>query len=78
MYVLTNFISHISQSKAYREYQTEKKDINMLTDEDRFLLQLCRVERLQTKLSIMSYMGNYLDNVHLIAPVSTFYPHSFC
>lgn len=49
----------------------------MLTDEDRFLLQLCRVERLQTKLSIMSYMGNYLDNVHLIAPVSIFFRFQF-
>ena len=48
----------------------EKKDINLLTEEDRFLLQLSRVERLQTKLAIMSYMGNFMDNLHLIAPVS--------
>ncbi|KAK7600967.1 hypothetical protein V9T40_008408 [Parthenolecanium corni] len=66
--ILQRMIPTDQESKAYREYQSEKKDINMLTDEDRFLLQLCRVERLQTKLSIMSYMGNYLDNVHLIAP----------
>ncbi len=58
------------QSKAYREYLSEKKDMNLLTEEDKFLLQLSRIERLQTKLSIMSFMGNYLDNVHLIAPVS--------
>lgn len=60
------------QSKAYREYLGERKDVNLLTEEDKFLLQLSRVERLQTKLAIMSYMGNYLDNVHLIAPVSFF------
>lgn len=60
------------QTKAYREYLSERKDINLLTEEDKFLLQLSRVERLQTKLAIMSYMGNFLDNVHLIAPVKFF------
>lgn len=33
-------------------------------------MQLTKVERLATKLSIMSYMGNFLDNLHLISPVS--------
>lgn len=49
----------------------EKKDINMLTEEDKFLMQLTKVERLATKLSIMSYMGNFVDNLHLISPVSS-------
>jgi len=48
----------------------EKKDINLLTEEDKFLMQLTKVERLATKLSIMSYMGNFMDNLHLISPVS--------
>lgn len=65
------------QTKAYREYLAEKKDINLLTEEDKFLLQLSRVERLQTKLAIMSYMGNFLDNVHLIAPVNL-NKHLYC
>ncbi|KAG8330411.1 Formin-like protein 2 [Homalodisca vitripennis] len=56
------------QAKAYRQYQLEKKDLCLLTEEDRFLMQLTRVERLSNKLSIMSYMGNFLDNVHLITP----------
>jgi len=42
----------------------------MLTEEDKFLMQLTKVERLATKLSIMSYMGNFMDNLHLISPVS--------
>lgn len=83
--ILLNFLGYIPilliyysfilflQSKAYREYLCEKKDMNLLTEEDKFLLQLSRVERLQTKLAIMSYMGNYLDNVHLIAPVCIIY-----
>lgn len=43
----------------------------MLTEEDKFLMQLTKVERLATKLSIMSYMGNFVDNLHLISPVSS-------
>lgn len=44
----------------------------MLTEEDKFLMQLTKVERLATKLSIMNYMGNFMDNLHLITPVSLF------
>lgn len=31
-------------------------------------MQLGKIERLSTKLSIMNYIGNFVDNVHLIAP----------
>lgn len=56
------------ESKAYREYVAEKKNINLLTEEDKFLLQLTKIERTSAKLSIMSYMGNFFDSLHLITP----------
>ena len=59
---------HLFQTKAYREYIIEKKNVNLLTEEDKFLLQLGKVERISTKLSIMNYLGNFFDNIHLIAP----------
>ena len=59
---------HLFQTKAYREYIIEKKNVNLLTEEDKFLLQLSKIERLSTKLAIMSYIGNFFDNAHLIAP----------
>lgn len=58
------------ESKAYKEYVIEKKDLNLLTEEDKFMLQLTKVERIQSKLSIMNYMGNFVDSLHLISPVS--------
>lgn len=58
------------ETKAYREYIIEKKNVNLLTEEDKFLLQLTKVERLSVKLSVMSYIGNFFDNLHLITPVS--------
>lgn len=56
------------QIKAYREYIIEKKNVNLLTEEDKFLMQLGKVERISTKLSIMNYIGNFFDNLHLITP----------
>ncbi|KAG8036054.1 hypothetical protein G9C98_004633 [Cotesia typhae] len=58
----------IEKIKAYREYIIEKKNVNLLTEEDKFLMQLGKVERISTKLSIMNYIGNFFDNLHLITP----------
>lgn len=55
--------------KAYKEYIGEKKDINLLTEEDKFMMQLTKVERISSKLGIMNYMGNFFDSLHLISPV---------
>lgn len=65
------------QTKAYKEFTIEKKNSNLLTEEDKYLMQLGRVERLSAKLSIMSYLGNFFDNVHLITPVSIEILYSF-
>lgn len=56
--------------KAYREYTNDRKDPNLLTEEDKFMLQLAKVERISSKLAIMNYMGNFFDSLHLISPVS--------
>lgn len=55
--------------KLYKEYIGEKRSVDMLTDEDKFLLQLGKIERVATKLSIMSFTGNFVDNLHVIQPV---------
>ncbi|XP_013116722.1 formin-like protein isoform X6 [Stomoxys calcitrans] len=54
--------------KSYKEYIIERKDQNLLTEEDKFMLQLSKVERISSKLSIMNYMGNFFDCLHLICP----------
>ncbi|KAI4461818.1 formin-like protein [Holotrichia oblita] len=56
------------ETKSYREYIIEKKNVNLLTEEDKFLLQLTKVERLSVKLSVMNYIGNFFDNLHLVTP----------
>lgn len=54
--------------KAYREYNFQKKDPNELTDEDRFMFKLSRVERLPAKLEIMSFMSTFFELVHAVRP----------
>merc|ERR1719471_1921607 len=54
--------------KAYREYNLQKKDIMELTEEDRFMLKLSKVERLPAKLEIMSFMSTFYELLHAIRP----------
>lgn len=68
--LLQRMVPSEQESKAYREYVAEKKNINLLTEEDKFLMQLTKVERISAKLQIMNYIGNFFDNLHLITPVS--------
>lgn len=63
-----NFSCH--QIKAYREYERERKPVNQLTEEDQFMLQLSKIDRLSTKLQIMSFIANFFDSVHTVTPVS--------
>lgn len=58
------------QSKALKQYEKDHKNIDGLTDEDKFLLQLTKVERLQQKLNIMHYMSTFQETVSTISPVS--------
>lgn len=66
--ILQRMVPTEQETKAYREYVGSKKNVNLLTEEDKFLLQLGKVERISAKLSIMNYIGNFFDNIHLITP----------
>lgn len=67
--LLQKMIPTEAESKAYKDYAViERKDVNHLTEEDKFMLQLTKVERIQSKLNIMNYMGNFVDSLHLISP----------
>lgn len=67
--ILQKMVPTEQEIKAFKEYIAEKKDVNLLTEEDKFILHLTKVERISSKLSIMNYMGNFFDSLHLITPV---------
>ena len=54
--------------KAYRDYHNEKKDIELLTEEDRLMRQFSCVERFGTKLQIMAFMSTFEDSVKMLKP----------
>ncbi|CAG9862658.1 unnamed protein product [Phyllotreta striolata] len=66
--LLQRMVPTEQETKAYREYVNEKKNVNLLTEEDKFLLQLTKVERISAKLGIMNYIGNFFDSIHLVSP----------
>lgn len=71
--ILQKMIPHDEEIKLYRKYINDKKDINNLTEEDKFMLHLSRVERLTQKLYIMNFMGNFFDNLNMITPVNKYF-----
>jgi len=75
--LLQKMIPTEQESKLYKDFVIEKKNVNLLTEEDKFVLNLTKVERIGSKLSIMNYMGNFFDCIHLISPVSSL-PRSAC
>lgn len=68
--ILQKMVPTEQEVKAYREYIIDRKDPNLLTEEDKFMMHLTKVERIASKLAIMNYMGNFFDSLHLISPVS--------
>lgn len=67
--LLQKMVPTEQESKLFKDFVIEKKNINLLTEEDKFVLNLTKVERISSKLSIMNYMGNFFDSIHLISPV---------
>lgn len=61
--LLTNLAPKDSETEAYRGYMAQKKDVSVLSEGDKFLLELSRVERLTTKLAVMDFMGNFDDRI---------------
>lgn len=66
--ILLTILPNEAEMKAYKQYEKERRPLDRLSDEDRFMLQLSKIERLSQKLHIMSFIGNFNENVHHLAP----------
>ncbi|XP_064078270.1 formin-like protein isoform X3 [Macrobrachium nipponense] len=66
--LLQRMVPNEAEIKLYREYERDRKPINQLTEEDQYMLQLSKIDRLSTKLQVMSYIANFFDNVHTVTP----------
>lgn len=63
------FLPTEAEMKLLRQYERDRKPLEALSDEDRFMMQFSRIERLNQRMSIMIFMGNFSDNVQMLTPV---------
>ncbi|NWW34887.1 FMNL3 protein, partial [Panurus biarmicus] len=68
---LMRFLPTEAEAKALRQYERERKPLEELADEDRFMLQFSKVERLPQRMAIMAFLGNFAENVQMLTPVQS-------
>ncbi len=65
---LQRFLPNDQEKKSFKQYEKDKQPVEKLTEEDRLMINLSKVERLSERLAIMSFMGNFADTVTAIKP----------
>ncbi|NXX74730.1 FMNL3 protein, partial [Urocolius indicus] len=68
---LMRFVPTEAEAKALRQWERERKPLEELADEDRFMLQFSKVERLPQRMAIMAFLGNFNDNIQMLTPVGS-------
>ncbi|XP_064870773.1 formin-like protein 2, partial [Oncorhynchus nerka] len=65
---LMRFLPTEGEVKMLRQYERDRKPVDTLSDEDLFMLQFSRIERLAQRMSIITFMGNFQDNIQMLTP----------
>ncbi|KAJ8403983.1 hypothetical protein AAFF_G00343330 [Aldrovandia affinis] len=65
---LTRFLPMEAESKLLRQYERERRPLDRLAEEDRFMLQFGKIERLTQRMTIITFVGNFTDNVNMLTP----------
>lgn len=69
---LMRFLPTDAESKLMRQYERERRPLDQLAEEDRFMLFFSKIERLTQRMSIITFVGNFSDNVNMLTPVSNY------
>jgi len=75
---LMRFLPTENEVKVLRLYERERKPIENLSDEDRFMMQFSKIERLMQKMTIMAFIGNFAESIQMLSPVSGTQPLEVC
>ncbi|XP_072350183.1 formin-like protein 3 isoform X2 [Scyliorhinus torazame] len=65
---LNRFLPLESEVKLLRQYEKERKPLDELSNEDRFMLQFSKIERLPQRMTIMTFVGNFSENTQMLNP----------
>lgn len=71
--ILLRMIPTAQEIKAYSDYEAQGKSIDALTEEDKFLFKMSKIERLEQKVKIMFYMKNLEISSHSSGTISSSY-----
>ncbi|TRY93430.1 hypothetical protein DNTS_005740 [Danionella cerebrum] len=71
---LMRFIPTEAELKVFRQYEKERKPLENLSDEDRFMMHFSRIERLMQKMTIMAFVGNFSESIQMLTPVINLNP----
>lgn len=66
--MLPKFIPNDKELKAFKQYEKEGKPFDALATEDKFMWLFGRVERLQQRLNIMIFIGNFKETAAVLSP----------
>uniref|UniRef100_A0A7M4E0D5 Formin like 3 n=1 Tax=Crocodylus porosus TaxID=8502 RepID=A0A7M4E0D5_CROPO len=65
---LLRFLPTEAEAKLLRQYERERKALDELADEDRFMLHFSKVERLPQRMAAMAFLGNFTDSLQMLTP----------
>ncbi|XP_073679017.1 formin-like protein 3 isoform X1 [Garra rufa] len=65
---LMRFLPTEAENKLLRQYERERRPLDQLAEEDRFMLFFSKIERLTQRMSIITFVGNFNDNVNMLTP----------
>ncbi|XP_071418349.1 formin-like protein 2 isoform X2 [Pithys albifrons albifrons] len=65
---LMRFLPTENEVKVLRLYERERKPLENLSDEDRFMLHFSKIERLMQKMTIMAFIGNFAESIQMLTP----------
>lgn len=62
------FLPTEGEVKVLRQYERERRPLDQLAEEDRFMLLFSKIERLTQRMNIITFVGNFTDNVAMLTP----------
>lgn len=62
------FLPTEAEVKVLRQYERERRPLDQLAEEDRFMLLFSKIERLTQRMNIITFVGNFTDNVNMLTP----------
>nr|XP_057940981.1 formin-like protein 3 isoform X2 [Doryrhamphus excisus] len=65
---LMRFLPTEAEVKVLRQYERERRPLDQLAEEDRFMLFFSKIERLTQRMNIITFVGNFADNVNMLTP----------